>query len=388
MVPSKLPDVGTTIFTVMSRLASERQAINLGQGFPDFNPDSRLTSLVDDAMKAGHNQYPFMPGVASLRQAIADKIETLYGHAYHPDTDITVTSGATQALMTSIMACVHPGDEVVVLEPCYDSYVPAIRLAGGIPVPVSLRAPLADDPYYRVEWDRVRAAITSRTRMLLINFPHNPTGAVLNDTDLDALEAIVSETGVILLSDEAYEHIVFDGVLHASIARRPALAARAILVGSFGKTFHITGWKLGYCCAPAALTVELRKVHQFMVFTVSSPMQYAVAEYLKDPLPYLNLPAFYQTKRDRLFEGLKQTRFRPLPSPGTFFLLADYSEISDMPEAEFAKWLTIEHGVAVIPIAAFYGKPDAPSSNRQMVRFCFAKQDATLDTALERLQRV
>lgn len=388
MVPSKLPDVGTTIFTVMSRLAVERQAINLGQGFPDFNPDSRLIALVDEAMKAGHNQYPFMPGVAPLRQAIADKTLALYGHAYHPDTEITVTSGATQALMTAIMACVHPGDEVVVIEPCYDSYVPSIRLAGGVPVPVSLRAPQADDPYYRVDWNRVRDAITARTRLLLINFPHNPTGTVLGDADLDALETIVAETGVILLSDEVYEHIVFDGVAHASIARRPALAARAILVSSFGKTFHTTGWKLGYCCAPAALTAELRKVHQFMVFTVSSPMQFAIAEYLKDPLPYVGLPAFYQAKRDRLFKGLQDTRFRPLPSPGTFFMLADYSAISDLPEADFAKWLTTEHGVAVIPIAAFYGQPDAPASNRQMIRFCFAKQDATLDAALERLQRV
>ncbi len=388
MVPSKLPDVGTTIFTVMSRLATERQAINLGQGFPDFNPDTRLIALVDEAMKAGHNQYPFMPGIASLRQAIADKTEALYGHAYDPDTEITVTSGATQALMTTMLACVHAGDEVVVIEPSYDSYVPAIRLAGGTPVHVPLRVPQADDPYYRVDWDRVRAAINARTRLLVVNFPHNPTGTIMRAADLDALERIVAETGVILVADEVYEHIVFDGLPHLSVATRPALAARAIVISSFGKTFHTTGWKMGYCCAPAALTVELRKVHQFLVFTVSSPMQVALAEYLRDPLPYTGLPAFYQAKRDRLFAGLQKTRFRPLPSPGTFFMLADYSAISDAPEAEFSKWLTIEHGVTVIPLAAFYKHPDAPSSNRQLVRFCFAKQDATLDAALERLQKV
>jgi methionine aminotransferase len=388
MIRSKLPDVGTTIFTVMSRLAIEHKAINLGQGFPDFNPDPALLDLVSKAMADGHNQYPYMPGVAPLRQAIADKTRALYGHAYDPETEITVTSGATEALMATILAAVNTGDEVVVIEPCYDSYLPGIRLAGGTAVPVPLRAPTSDDPYYRIDWQRVRDAITAKTRLVMLNFPHNPTGAILDDADLDALEAIVRDTGVLLVSDEVYEHIVFDGRVHASLARRPLLAEHAFVISSFGKTYHTTGWKLGYCCAPRHLTAELRKVHQFMVFTVPSPMQFAYADYMKNPEPYLQLPAFYQAKRDRLAAGLANTRFRPLPSPGTFFMMADYSAISDLPEAEFARWLTTEHGVAVIPIAAFYRFPDAPESNHKLVRFCFAKRDETLDQALDRLSRV
>lgn len=388
MFNSKLPDVGITIFTVMSRLAAEHNAVNLGQGFPDFNASPQLLGLVNEAMMAGHNQYAFMPGIAALRQAISSKTAALYGVTYDPDTEITVTSGATQALMTAILACVHPGDEVVVLEPTYDSYVPAIRLAGGIPVAIPLQPPTADTPYFRPDWDRIRAAITPRTRLLMINFPHNPTGAVLEESDLDALERIVAETGVYLVSDEVYEHIVFDGVPHASVARRPALAARSFLISSFGKTFHTTGWKIGYCCAPAALSNEFRKVHQFMVFSVSTPMQVGLAAYLNEPEHYLELPAFYQAKRDHLAMGLADTRFKVLPSPGTFFLMADYSAISEKPEAEFARWLTVEHGVAVIPIAAFYGDPDAAASNRQLVRFCFAKKTETLDAALKLLRAV
>lgn len=388
MFHSKLPDVGVTIFTVMSRLAAERQAVNLGQGFPDFEADPRLLRRVVQAMSDGHNQYAFMSGVAPLRQAIADKTRALYGQAYDPETEVTVTSGATQALMTAVLASVGPGDEVVVLEPTYDSYVPAIRLAGGKAVAVPLTPPTPGNPYYRPDWDRVRAAITPRTRLLMINFPHNPTGSVLDAADLDALERIVSETGVLLVSDEVYEHMVYDGADHQSIARRPALAARAFLISSFGKTYHTTGWKIGYCCAPAALTEEFRKVHQFMVFSVTTPMQYALAEHMADPAPYLELPAFYAAKRDRLAAGLQDSRFRILPCPGTYFMLADYSAISDLPEAAFARWLTIEHGVAVIPLAAFYGNPDAPESNRSMVRFCFAKRDETLDTALIKLRQV
>lgn len=388
MIRSKLPDVGTTIFTVMSRLAIEHKAINLGQGFPDFNPDPALLDLVSQAMAEGHNQYPYMPGVAPLRQAIADKVRTLYGHAYDPETDITVTSGATEALMATILAAVDAGDEVVVIEPCYDSYLPAIRLAGGTAVPVPLRAPTSDDPYYRIDWQRVRDAITPKTRLLMLNFPHNPTGAILEDADLDALEDIVRDTGVLLVSDEVYEHIVFDGRKHASLSRRPLLAEHAFVISSFGKTYHTTGWKIGYCCAPRHLTAELRKVHQFMVFTVPSPMQFAFAQYMRNAEPYLQLPAFYQAKRDRLQAGLRDTRFQPLPSPGTFFMTADYSAISHLPEAEFARWLTTEHGVAVIPISAFYRQPDAPDSNHRLIRFCFAKRDETLDQALERLRRV
>ncbi|CAP45331.1 pyridoxal phosphate-dependent aminotransferase [Bordetella petrii] len=388
MIRSKLPDVGTTIFTVMSRLAIEHQAINLGQGFPDFDPDPKLCELVAKAMSAGHNQYPYMPGVAPLRQAIAEKTQALYGRAYDPETEITVTSGATEALMATVLAAVNSGDEVVVIEPCYDSYLPAIRLAGGTAVPVPLRAPTLEDPYYRIDWLRVRDAITSRTRLLMLNFPHNPTGAVLNDSDLDALESIVRDTGILLLSDEVYEHIVFDGKPHASLARRPLLAEHAFVISSFGKTYHTTGWKVGYCCAPRQLSAELRKVHQFMVFTVSSPMQFALAEYMRNPQPYNDLPAFYQAKRDRLAAGLARTRFKPLPSPGTFFMLADYSAISKQSEADFARDLTVQHGVTVIPVSAFYQHPDAESSNHQLVRFCFAKKDATLDAAIERLVNV
>jgi methionine aminotransferase len=388
MIRSKLPDVGTTIFTVMSRLAIEHKAINLGQGFPDFDPDPALLALVSRSMAEGHNQYPYMPGVAPLRQAIAEKTKQLYGHAYDAETEVTVTSGATEALMATILAAVDTGDEVVVIEPCYDSYLPAIRLAGGTAVPVPLRTPTGEDPYYRIDWQRVRDAITPRTRLLMLNFPHNPTGAILDDADLDALEAIVRDTGILLLSDEVYEHIVFDGRPHASLARRPLLAEHAFVISSFGKTYHTTGWKIGYCCAPRHLTAELRKVHQFMVFTVSSPMQFAFAEYMRDPGPYMNLPDFYQAKRDRLRTGLGETRFRPLPSPGTFFLTADYSGISDRSEADFARWLTTEHGVTVIPLSAFYRVPDAPESNHKLVRFCFAKRDETLDQAIERLRAV
>ncbi|WP_459616294.1 pyridoxal phosphate-dependent aminotransferase [Bordetella sp. 2513F-2] len=387
-IRSKLPDVGTTIFTVMSRLAIEHRAINLGQGFPDFDPDPALCERVTQAMAAGHNQYPYMPGVAPLRTAIADKVRTLYGRTYDPETEITVTSGATEALMATILAAAGPGDEVVVIEPCYDSYLPAIRLAGATAVPVPMQPPTETDPRYRVDWQRVRDAITPRSRLLILNFPHNPTGAVLEEADLDALEQIVRDTGILLLSDEAYEHIVFDGQPHRSLARRPLLSDHAFVISSFGKTYHITGWKIGYCCAPRQLSAELRKVHQFMVFTVSSPMQHALAEYMQDPRPYLDLAAFYQAKRDRLAAGLAQTAFRPLPSPGTFFMLADYSRISDQKEADFALYLTEHVGVTVIPVSAFYRDPDAASSNRQTVRFCFAKQDATLDAAIERLKRL
>jgi methionine aminotransferase len=388
MIRSKLPDVGTTIFTVMSRLALEHKAVNLGQGFPDFEPDIALRDLVSKAMNEGHNQYPYMPGVAPLRQAIADKTKALYGHQYDPETEITVTSGATEAIMATVMAAVGPGDEVIVIEPCFDSYLPAIRLAGATAVGVPLRPPQAGDPYYRVDWQRVRDAITPRTRLLMLNFPHNPTGIILEEADLDALESIVRDTGIMLISDEVYEHIVFDGKLHQSVARRPLLAEHAFVISSFGKTYHTTGWKIGYCMAPRALSAELRKVHQFMVFTVSSPMQVGLAEYMRDPKPYLDLPAFYQAKRDQLSQGLDATRFKVLPSPGTFFLLADYSDISDKSEAEFSMWLTVEHGVTVIPVSAFYQKPDAPESNHGIVRFCFAKQARTLDAAIERLARI
>lgn len=385
---SKLPEIGTTIFTVMSKMAADHQAINLGQGFPDFDPDPKLINMVSEAMKNGHNQYPFMPGIEPLRDFIADKVNTLYGHQYNKDTEITITSGATQAIMAAIMAVVHAGDEVIVVEPSYDSYVPAIRLSGGIPVFVQMIPPENQDQSFRIDWNMIADAITEKTKLLILNFPHNPTGAVLTASDLDALEEIIKNTNIFLLSDEVYEHIVFEPQGHLSLSSRDSLAKRTFVISSFGKTTHTTGWKVGYCCAPANMTTEFRKVHQFMVFTVPSPFQHGLAQYTKDASTYQNLPDFYREKRDRLYEGLLKTRFKPYVCPSTFFLLADYSEISDLNEAEFSQWLTKTHGVAVIPVSAFYKDPDDPLSNHQLVRFCFAKKNETLDMALERLSSV
>jgi methionine transaminase len=376
---SRLPNVGTTIFTVMSALATQTGAVNLGQGFPDFPCDPRIVDAVSNAMREGHNQYPPMSGVAPLRHAIADKIERLYGCKYDADREITVTAGATQALLTAILCCVHPGDEVVVIEPMYDSYVPAIELAGGKPVFVSL-----DAPDYALPFDKIAAAITPKTRLLMINSPHNPTGRVWRAGDMQKLQEIVRGTDVLILSDEVYEHMVFDGAPHESVSRYPDLAARSFVVSSFGKTFHVTGWKVGYVAAPAALSAEFRKVHQFNVFTVNTPMQIGIAEYLKDPAPYLELPAFYQRKRDFFRAGLAGSRFKLLPCDGTYFQCVDYSAISDLPEAEFAQWLTSEIGVAAIPVSAFYHE----SHESGVVRFCFAKKDETLGVALERLARI
>jgi methionine aminotransferase len=378
-LPSRLPEVGTTIFTVMSQLATQQGAVNLGQGFPDFDCDPRLQAYVTEAMRAGHNQYAPMTGIPALREAIAAKVARLYGHAYDAGSEITVTAGATQALLTAILCAVHPGDEVIVLEPVYDSYVPAIRFAGGRAVPVPL-----DTTDYSVPWDKVKAAITPRTRLLMLNSPHNPSGAVFSAADLDALEAVVRDTNVLIVSDEVYEHIVFDGALHQSVSRRPALAERSFVISSFGKTFHTTGWKIGYCAAPAPLSAEFRKVHQFNVFAVNTPMQHGLANFLKDPAPYETLPAFYQKKRDRFRAALAGSRFRLLPCPGTYFQVVDYSAISDETEEAFARRLTVEHKVAAIPVAAFYDRP----VERRVVRFCFAKKDETLDLATERLRRL
>lgn len=385
---SKLPDIGTTIFTIMSKMALDHNAINLGQGFPDFNTDPRLLDLVDQAMQAGHNQYPYMPGVDLLRLVIRDKVANLYNHQYNKDTEITVTSGATEAIMAAVLACVHRGDEVIVIEPNYDSYVPAIRLAGGVPVRVSMDPPDNLEDTFKVNWSRVAQAVTPRTRLIMVNFPHNPTGAVLTESDLDALQAIVTDTDILVLSDEVYEHIVFAPQGHLSLATRPELVKRTFVISSFGKTTHTTGWKIGYCCAPEELTRELRKVHQFMVFTVPSPLQHALAHYTQDASTYLDLPAFYRAKRDRLAHGLSQTRFKPYACPGTFFMLADYRAISDLAEAEFSIWLTKEHGVTVIPVSAFYADPESPQSNHGLVRFCFAKNNDTLDRAIDKLQKV
>ncbi|HEY8609423.1 MAG TPA: pyridoxal phosphate-dependent aminotransferase [Noviherbaspirillum sp.] len=380
-VQSRLPNVGTTIFTVMSALAAEKGAVNLGQGFPDFNCDPALVNAVSAAMQDGHNQYPPMTGVPALREAIAAKVGQLYGHAYEPATEVTVTAGATQALLTAILCSVHPGDEVLVIEPVYDSYVPAIELAGGKPVFVQMeRGPEG----YTVPWQKVAAAVTPKTRLLMINSPHNPTGSILREQDMRALSDIVRGTGILIVSDEVYEHMVFEGVRHESVSRYPELASRAFVVSSFGKTYHVTGWKVGYVVAPAALMAEFRKVHQFNVFTVNTPVQHGLARYMQDPAPYLDLPAFYQRKRDLFRSGLASTRFRLLPADGTYFQCVDYSGISDLAETEFAKWLTAEIGVAAIPVSAFYNQP----RESRTVRFCFAKKDETLHAALERLARL
>ncbi|CAB3767813.1 pyridoxal phosphate-dependent aminotransferase [Paraburkholderia solisilvae] len=377
--PSRLPTVGTTIFTVMSALAVEKNAVNLGQGFPDFECDPRIIDAVTDAMRGGHNQYPPMAGIAPLREAIAEKIANLYGRRYDAASEITVTAGATQALLTAILCAVHPGDEVIVIEPTYDSYLPSIELAGGKPVFVTL-----DAPDYAIPFDRLAAAITPKTRLILINTPHNPTGTVWRADDMRKLEAIVRGTNVLILADEVYEHMVYDGAPHESVARYPELAQRSFVVSSFGKTYHVTGWKVGYVAAPAALTAEFRKVHQFNVFTVNTPMQLGLAHYMQDPAPYLNLAAFYQKKRDYFRAGLANSRFRLLPCTGTYFQCVDYSAISDLPEGEFAQWLTREIGVAAIPVSAFYHEPHESG----VVRFCFAKKEETLATALERLARL
>ena len=376
---SRLPQVGTTIFTVMSALAAECGAVNLGQGFPDFDCDSRLLDAVNDAMRAGHNQYAPMPGVPLLRRAVATKMKALHARAYCPDSEITITAGATQAILTAILAIVHPGDEVIVLDPCYDSYVPNIVLAGG----TAVRVPLTPGSF-RPDFDKIAAALSPRTRAIVINSPHNPTGTVWSEGDMLALQALLAPTEVLLISDEVYEHMVFDGQPHQSAARFAGLAARAFIVSSFGKTFHVTGWKVGTVAAPAPLMAEFRKVHQFNVFSVNTPMQYGLAQYLADPAPYLQLPAFYQAKRDLFRNGLEGSRLRLLPCDGTYFQCADISAVSDLNEADFCQWLARDIGVAAIPLSAFYGD----GFDQRVVRFCFAKQDATLHAALERLRKL
>jgi methionine aminotransferase len=376
---TKLPKVGTTIFTVMSQLAAEHGAVNLGQGFPDFAVPQRLVDELDAAMRAGHNQYAPMTGVASLRQAIAEKVLRCYGREVNPDTEITVTSGATEALFNAIHAVVRPGEEVIVLDPAYDSYEPAIDLAGARAVHVPL-----DPQTFAVDWDRVRAAISPRTRMLIVNSPHNPSGAMFDEADIRALAALLEGTGIYLISDEVYEHIVFDGRRHESILRYPELAARAFVVSSFGKTYHCTGWKIGYAIAPPALSAEFRKVHQYNVFCTFAPAQHAFAAMIRqEPEHYEQLGAFYQEKRDRFREQLLGTKFVPLPVPGGYFQLVDYSAVSDLPDAEFVKWLTVEHGVTAIPLSPFY---ETPPTGQRLARLCFAKNEATLDAAIARLK--
>ena len=379
--PSRLPNVGTTIFTVMSALATQHKAVNLGQGFPDFDCDPKLVDGVTTAMQQGHNQYPPMTGIAPLREAIAAKIEALYARRYDAAAEITVTAGATQAILTAILCCVGPGDEVIVLEPCYDSYVPNIELTGATVV----RVPLTPGTF-RPDFDKIAAALSPKTRAIIINTPHNPSGTVWSPADMRRLDELLAPTNVLVISDEVYEHMVYAPLQHESVARYPGLAARSFIVSSFGKTYHVTGWKVGYVAAPAALTAEFRKVHQFNVFTVNTPMQHGLASYMQDAAPYLNLPAFYQAKRDLFREGLAKTKFRLLPCEGTYFQCVAIDQLAvperDLPEAEFCQWLTREVGVAAIPLSAFYGD----GFDQKVVRFCFAKKDETLHTALVRLK--
>ena len=378
-VDTKLPKVGTTIFTVMSQLAAEHGAVNLGQGFPDFAVPGRLVDELDKAMRAGHNQYAMMTGVPPLRQAIARKTSRVYGVDVDADAEITVTSGATEAIFNAIAAVVRAGDEVIVLDPCYDCYEPAIDLAGAKAVHVAL-----DPATFAPDWEAVRAAITPRTRMLMINSPHNPSGAMLSAADMQVVADLLRGTDIFLLSDEVYEHIVFDGARHESALRYPELRERTFVVSSFGKTYHCTGWKIGHCIAPPALSAEFRKVHQYNVFCTFNPAQHAFAAMLDDePEHYEQLGAFYQAKRDRFREQLLTTKLKPMAVPGGYFQLVDYSAVSDLDDADFCRWLTIEKGVAAIPLSPFY---ETPPAGQRLARLCFAKNEATLDAAIERLQ--
>ena len=377
---SKLPNVGTTIFTVMSRMAAEVGAINLSQGYPDFDCPARLRELVAERLNGGCNQYPPMAGVVELRERIADKVAFHYGWRPDAESEVTVTSGATEALFDAVQAVVHPGDEVLLLDPAYDSYEPAVALAGGkaVHLPLSL-------PDYALDWERVAASLTPRTRMIIINSPHNPCGAILCSEDLDRLAELTRGRDIFVLSDEVYEHMVFDGLSHASVTGHEELRQRGFAVFSFGKTYHATGWKLAYCVAPPALTAEFRKVHQFVTFTSSSFVQYAIADFLAEcPEHAIELPRFYQGKRDLFCRLLAESRFRFTPSRGTYFQLADYSAISDLDDRSFANWLTREAGVAAIPLSPFYREPPGT----RQVRFCFCKEDATLARAAEILRQL
>ncbi len=376
---SKLPRVGTTVFSVMSALAAGHNAINLGQGFPDFDCDPRLIDAVTDAMRQGHNQYPLMPGVPLLRERVAQKMLAIHGVRYDAQTEVTITAGATQGVLSTILAVVRSGDEVIVLEPCYDSYGPNIELAGGVTVPVRLKSENFD-----VDWAALSAAITDRTRAIIVNTPHNPSGRVWTAGDWERLSELIQGREIWVISDEVYEHMVFDGQAHVSAARHPLIRARAFVISSFGKTFHVTGWKIGTVCAPAPFSTEFRKVHQYTVFTANSAMQHGIATYLGDAAPYLNLPAFYQSKRDRFAEGLTGTSLRLLPCEGSYFQCVSYADVPllrDLSERECCAWLTRELGVTPIPVSAFYSSP----AEQKTIRFCFAKRDETLDSALSRL---
>jgi methionine aminotransferase len=378
-IQSKLPNVGTTIFTIMSGLANQVGAINLSQGFPNFNPSEQLQRLVAEHMAKGANQYSPMSGLPLLRERIAEKIERMYGTKVNPDTEITVTAGGTQAIFCAIAAFVRPGDEVILLEPCYDSYRPSVETVGGVAIVNALAA-----PDYRVDWATVGQLITPRTRMLCINTPQNPTGTILRESDMVSINDLLRGTNVLLMSDEVYEHLIFDKEQHASVLRYPELYARSLAIYSFGKTYHNTGWKTGYCVAPLDLTREFRKVHQFNVFSANHPMQAAFADFMADPAEYLGLPDFYQQKRDFFLQAMTQTRFQPLASKGTYFQLFDYSAISDEPDLEFCKRLTTQFGVAAIPVSSFF----SDGRDEKVVRFCFAKTEDLLEKAGQLLEKV
>jgi len=378
-INSKLPGVGTSIFATMSALANEHKAINLSQGFPDFHVAEKLISLVNHHMKKGHNQYAPMQGIPSLREVLSQKAETLYGVKYNPETEINITAGGTQAIYTAITAFVRENDEVIILEPAYDSYVPGILLNGGIPKYARLK-----HPDYRIDWEEVKKLITHNTRMIIINSPHNPSGSVLHAVDMNALEKLTKKTDIIIISDEVYEHLIYDGIQHESVCRYPGLAERSLIVGSFGKTFHATGWKMGYVMAPAPLMSEFRRAHQFVVFCCNTPIQYALAEFMSDPANWNTLHLFYQKKRDHFQTLIQGSRFKIIPCYGTYFQLLDYSNISDEDELAFAMRLTIEKGVASIPVSMFYHKP----LNNSTLRFCFAKKEETLEKAANILCKI
>lgn len=379
LIKSKLPQVGTTIFSVMSQLAAENNAINLSQGFPDFQGSETLINLVNDAMQRGLNQYAPMAGIIPLRERIAEKIEKLYGTAYHPESEVTVTAGATQAIYTAIAATVQEGDEVIIFTPAYDCYAPSVELNGGKTVFVQLFA-----PDYKIDWNQVKKLITQRTKMIIINTPHNPTGMILEEQDLIALEKIVTDTDIVLISDEVYEHIVFDGVQHQSVAKFPRLAERSFIVASFGKTFHHTGWKIGYCVAPKNLMAEFRKAHQFIVFATNTPMQHAIAKYLENEQHYLEIASFYEEKRNYFLKLIENSNFDVLPCKGTYFQLLSYKNISEEKDVDFAVRLTKEHKIASIPVSVFYHQ----QVDEKNLRFCFAKQKETLEKASEILNKI
>lgn len=376
---SRVPDVGISVFAVMSKMASEYGAINLSQGFPDFDIDEKLIELVHQYMREGNNQYAPMPGLPALCEVIADVVRETYARQVDPEKEITITSGATQALFAAITAFVNPGDEVIVLDPAYDSYNPAIRLSGGVPVHIPLSY-----PDFSVDWDVMKRKITSRTRMLIINTPHNPSGAVLCDEDLNEIERLALENDLIVLSDEVYERLIFDNKAHCSVLSRPGLASHALAVFSFGKTFHATGWKIGYVIGPEKLTAEVRKAHQFMVFSVNTPVQWALAEYMKTPDHYLNLGKFYQQKRDFFLEQIKGSSFEPLPCYGSYFQLLSYRNISNKPDVEMAEELTKKYKVASIPVSVFY----KDKTDNRLLRFCFAKKEETLAEAGAILRKI